>query len=80
MFDGGPYFNFENKTIAGIHITKYLNDQGYITAFGNEQCAKIIFDLSPGALNHITINPFDYEINEFFVIQIMFVPIDFLII
>ena len=66
MFAGGPYFNFENKTIAGILITKYLNDHGYITAFGSEQCAKVIFDLFPGALNHITIYPFDHEINEIF--------------
>ena len=66
MFAGAPYFNFENKTISGIQITKYLNDHGYITAFGNEQCAKVIFDLTPGSINHIITYPFDHEINEIF--------------
>ena len=66
MFAGGPYFNFENKTLNGIYITKYLNDHGYITGFGNEQCTKLLFDLSPGAVNHIAIYPFDHEINAIF--------------
>ena len=65
-FTGASYFNFENKTISGILITKYLNDHGYITAFSNEQCAKVIFDLSPGYINNFIIYPFDHEINEIF--------------
>ena len=66
MFAGGPYDNFENKTVAGVHITKYLDDHGYMTAFGNEQCSKVLFDLSPGVIDHIKIYPFDHEINSIF--------------
>ena len=66
MFAGAPYFNFENNPIKGTHITKYLNKHGYITAFGAEQCTKLLFDLEPGSIDHVSIEPFDHEINEIF--------------
>ena len=65
MFAGAPYFNFNNNS-NGTHITKYLDQHGYITGFGAEQCTKLLFDLSPGTINHISIYPFDHEINEIF--------------
>ena len=55
MFAGASLFNFNNSTINGIHITKYLDQHGYITGFGADQCAKLIFDLVPGTIDHISI-------------------------
>jgi hypothetical protein len=66
MFSGAPYFVDENRTEHGIQITKYLDDHGYITGFGNEQCAKVIFDITPESVTHINFYPFDHEINEIF--------------
>ena len=66
MFLGVPYIFDENKPEYGIHLNKYLDQQGYITAFGNEQCAKVSFDVNPKDIKHLQFYPYDHEIAEIF--------------
>ena len=77
MFLGVPYIFDENKPEYGIHINKYLDQQGYITAFGNDQCAKVSFDINPKDIKHLQFYPYDHEIQKFFVTLIFQTQIKF---
>ena len=66
MFMGVPFSANLDNIEEGTHINKWLNEHGYITAGTSDQCAKILYDISPEDNSHLHFTSFDHEIGEIF--------------